>query len=391
VKILLINCLYFPETLGGAERAVQCYAETLLQEGHDVVVYCLTGGQDTSEEIDGVKVLRVNPGPFFDNPYSPGRSVFRKLFRYFLSPFNLRVRKRLSETLEEEKPDIVHTNNLAGLSFSIIKTVRKRGIPIVHGLHDYFAICPLHTMFRKGTSCGNSCVACRIFSKFRRRRLKGSIDGLVGVSEHILEVHRRELGVMDMPSMVLHNPFVDIPNEPKRRNGKNVVFGYLGRIKENKGLEKLLESVGPLEDFELVIGGTGATRYVEKLTRLYQSDRVSFLGHVNVREYWSEIDVLIVPSLWNEPFGMVVVEAFSNGKPVVATRRGGIVEIVSHEVDGILYEPNRPNELLEGIEFFKKHPEHVARFAEMAFRKSKDFRRERVMRPLVSFYKRILE
>jgi glycosyltransferase involved in cell wall biosynthesis len=71
----------------------------------------------------------------------------------------------------------------------------------------------------------------------------------------------------------------------------------------------------------------------------WNNTRVRFLGHVKPQEFFSEIDVLVVPSLWNEPMGRVVVEAYGMGVPVLGARRGGIPELIDDGVTGLLFEP----------------------------------------------------
>jgi glycosyltransferase involved in cell wall biosynthesis len=98
-------------------------------------------------------------------------------------------------------------------------------------------------------------------------------------------------------------------------------------------------------DAELWIAGVGDSEYIEKLKRESSSDEnVLWLGHVVATKFLRDIDVLVVPSLWNDTAPLVVQEAFAHGIPVVGAKRGGISELVQPGI-GWLYEPGNPNEL----------------------------------------------
>ena len=125
--------------------------------------------------------------------------------------------------------------------------------------------------------------------------------------------------------------------------------GYLGRLFETKGLESLIDAVihGPHDSSRLIIAGSGESAYEQSLRArcAVAPGRVTFLGDVPPRALFEQIDVLAVPSLWHEPFGRVAIEANAWGIPVVASRRGGLPEIVEHGVTGSLFDPDDAGEL----------------------------------------------
>jgi glycosyltransferase involved in cell wall biosynthesis len=79
---------------------------------------------------------------------------------------------------------------------------------------------------------------------------------------------------------------------------------------------------------------------------------VRFLGFVNPDEVYRNVDVVVVPSLWEEPLGMIVPEAYMHGVPVIVSRRGGLPEMVEEGRTGLTYEPLEPGALLEAINVF---------------------------------------
>jgi glycosyltransferase involved in cell wall biosynthesis len=118
-------------------------------------------------------------------------------------------------------------------------------------------------------------------------------------------------------------------------------IGYLGRLAPSKGIEVLLDAVLPLVPLrcQVLVAGVGAKQYEATLKSQYEPRGVRFVGRVDAIEFLAEIDVLVAPSLWSEPFGLVLCEAMSCGVPVVASAVGGIPEIVEHGRCGFLFRP----------------------------------------------------
>src|SRR5205807_513311 len=87
------------------------------------------------------------------------------------------------------RPDVVHTENLIGLSVGIWRLARAASIPVVHTLQDYQLLCPRGTMFRRGRSCARQCRACRIFTA-RRRAASVVPATVVGITKFVLAMHQ---------------------------------------------------------------------------------------------------------------------------------------------------------------------------------------------------------
>jgi len=132
---------------------------------------------------------------------------------------------------------------------------------------------------------------------------------------------------------------------------------YVGRLDFEKGVEFLLRALQQVRmkrgDVELLIVGCGREeKKLHSLARDLQIEHcVEFLGRVSeetLNHLYSHSDIVVVPSIWAEPFGRVVVEAMMCGRPVVASNVGGITELVSPE-NGILVPPGDAPALAEAI------------------------------------------
>lgn len=351
LNIALLNSLYPPIAVGGAEKVVQCLAEALSKSHHRVSVITLC--PEESERVDrlgGVTVIRLPtdvPWPFGTSYKSVARRVRTKLADRYSGAMYARVRSVLAEL----RPDIVHTNSLLGFSTSVWDAAGSLGIPIVHTAHDWYLPCIRSTMLQGGRACARQCASCSLYTR-RRRSASARVGAFVGVSEFVRRTHLNCGFFNGTTTAVIHNArparrraqyLRTCPNGPLR-------LGFLGRIEAAKGIELLLETLRPLKaSVNLRIGGAGNAELVERLKTQYVDDRFVWAGRVDPREFYREIDVLVVPSIWNEPFGLVIGEAHSEGIPVIASRRGGMPEIVQDGTTGFLFDPDRPAELADII------------------------------------------
>lgn len=354
MKILLVNALYYPNIVGGAERSVQVLAETLVQLGHRVSV--LTSAIEktwTAKTVNDVSVYYVKQQNIYSWP--PGsKNALAKAIWHTLDSFNPFTPSIVNEIIEREKPNLVHTNNLGGFSVSVWHAASRRKLPIVHTLRDYYLLCPRGTMFKKGRNCIGQCTLCTATS-WPKRRATTLVRAVVGVSASILDSHTSRRFFPDSKiKSVIHNAFVksnvstmhtlDVAREP-------VVLGFLGQMTPEKGVELLLDAGRqlPCERFQILLAGRGEPNYEQYLKETYLADNIHFLGFVPSDELLRKIHVLVIPSLWQEPFPRVAFEAFSHGVPIIGTRRGGIPEVVDVGKTGFLFDPENSNELINTI------------------------------------------
>jgi glycosyltransferase involved in cell wall biosynthesis len=169
-------------------------------------------------------------------------------------------------------------------------------------------------------------------------------------------------GRLDGKAQVVENwvspEFLEAPSRGEG-NGETVVAGVLGRISQTKGQRLFLDALLPLLDedprLRLAVGGAtdfedaGEETHLRKLVAASGvADRVAFGGAVQALPFLDSLDVLVVPSLWEEPFGLVAVEGMARQLPVVATRSGALPDIVDDGITGLLVE-RVPHELRAAV------------------------------------------
>lgn len=181
---------------------------------------------------------------------------------------------------------------------------------------------------------------------------------------------------------------------------------YVGRLTEVKGVHVLIEAFRQINaripSTRLIIAGSsffsGAakTAYEQKLVKL--AGKVSesivftgFLPHDKLRYLYSAADIVVCPSVWEEPFGLVIIEAMSSGTSVVASRVGGIPEVITNGEDGVLVTPNSPDELTNAVCNLLDHPAQKTAM-ELCGRKKilEAFTWERLVREIESEFKTLL-
>lgn len=397
MKILLIGTMYPPDIQGGAEVVLGTLARGLVENGHDVMVLCLTPDKDfTHEVLDGVAVVRHK----IANNYWPFEKVrppaYRRILWHIKDSYNQESLDVVASAIRDFAPDIVNTHNLAGWSVAVWSAVKKAKTPLVHVLHDFYLACPNSNMFKNMRICDTQCLSCRVL-RYRHKQDSNKVDAVIGVSRFILEKHR-DLGYFAQAGLhtYIHNArdMSQVISPHARPGNDKLRFGFLGALTPSKGIELLLETYSQLmpANTELVIAGRGDDKYVESLVARYSSEQIRFIGYVAPKRFYGEVDVLIVPSLSHEALGMVVPEAYANGIPVIASRRGGIPEIVEHGVNGYLFDPDNPSELESVMMQFVQRRAMVDDMREAAMLSAKPFHQVKLwIQQYESVYSAVLE
>jgi glycosyltransferase involved in cell wall biosynthesis len=318
---------------------------------------------------------------------------------------NDRVRKKFEELLEVIEPDIVHFQHLMGLSIDL-PFMTKKHCGVVLSLSDYWPICPTtHFLNSEGEICSKSssknCWEClsknwcnsvssrrlinyhilkRIYQAYGVSRIanrticmKQSVkyaDKLLVPSETIIKkfiengfIHASDLKDGKV-ALINHGVDTCALSKVRKTPSKGTRFGYIGSFEERKGLLVLIEAFNNLGNVnaELRIHSTSildpSNKYKKCLIdKSKNNPRIKFMGPFKeVGEPWSNIDVLVVPSITFEGYGLVVQEAFATKTPVIASNIGALNESVEHMKNGLLFEITNMNELARNMRKFVENP-----------------------------------
>lgn len=375
MKVLLPTEYYPPFVMGGGEISTKLLAEGLAREG--VEIHVLTPNYEsfsnTVSEERGVHFHRFRSARRF---LHRGRKAFqvsyrrrRPLFYWLLSKYirfsAWEFSKRISELHKRENFDLIHAQNLEsvlGLNLTEVKCPR-----IAH-IRDFGLFCVNRGKLIGGRLCGscsiNNIRAClgagsflarSIWNELSWRRTHSGFDHYIAISNFVAKELLRE-GILDEKISVIYNPIGDegishlSKQEAKRSLGLNYeeVALFVGGLTEAKGAHLLPRLARKMPNVNFVVVGDGPLRglFEEGLNNLHYRGHVL---HEKIKHYFKAADVLLVPSLWHEPFGRVVVEGQINSTPVIASRIGGIPELIKDGETGLLIEPGKLDDLMNAI------------------------------------------
>lgn len=352
MKILYLNSLYSPLIKGGAELSLQLIVEGMKSLGHEVVVASLHPENSVKTDwVNEVKVIRV---PLKNSYWPYGTTQPPKLSRmawHLSDRKNGEMGKTLREILRSEQPDVVSCHNLAGWSISVWNEIHAAGIPIVQVLHDFYLLCPNSNMNKGGKPCASQCLSCGLM-RSNHAKASDKVTSVVGISRSILNRFITNGYFQNAEKQVIYN-FRQAPeaHAPRiRKPDQKLTVGYLGTISKVKGVEWLITQFRKLGiSASLKIAGKGEDKAVSELKTLSQNHPIDFVGYVTPHDFLSQIDLLVVPSLWEEPLGMVAIEALAAGVPVITSGKGGLSESVKHEQNGLICPPEDPDSLGQAI------------------------------------------
>ncbi|WP_200970449.1 glycosyltransferase, partial [Klebsiella pneumoniae] len=191
MKITIINTLYYPYRLGGAEVSVQVLAESLVKRNVEVTVLTLHEGKNL--KIDSVNGIKIYYLPLLNCywPYdSSEHSKIHRLQWHIKDLYNRKMVKLVNTILQDLRPDIVHTNNLSGFSVGVWRVLRKMNIPIVHTTRDYYLFHPNSTLFKNGKNIKPTNIFVKL-NVLYKKYMSQDVDAFIGISKYISDFHYR--------------------------------------------------------------------------------------------------------------------------------------------------------------------------------------------------------
>lgn len=341
MKICLINNLYAPYSRGGAEKVVAAIQQEYQQAGHEVFLITTKPKQPQLETRSEVRIFYF-PSSF----YNLGKkSLAWRLFWHINNLFSCTNYRRLRRILRQEKPELVITHNLMGLGFMAARAIKKSGASHHHFLHDIQLLHPSGLIIWGQENIVFSLPA-RLYQLITRFCL-AKPDLVISPSRWLLAKHLKQgffngspteirplapilTGLRDVSQDInkigiLEETVIEKSSEPKK-------LLFAGQIEKHKGIIFLLQAFQKFAttNSTLTIAGDGVL--LNSLRQAYQKDgRIKFLGRLNKEELGAEMkkaDALVMPSLCYENSPTVILEAQNAGLPVVASRLGGIPEII---------------------------------------------------------------
>lgn len=318
--VLQLSSMVPPARYGGAERVVGSFGEQLEQAG-----FLVHNRGLRARGADDTATASAHPISNIFWPYDGHQRGFApRALWHAVDTLALRARNTVEEIFDEIRPDVLVSHNLRGWGYAPWVVAGERGVPIVHVVHDYSLLCNATTLWH-GEVSDDVCRMCRPRVRATRRRWPGG--QIVGVSRAVVAEHAKR-GLSDFDGAVIVHPTAAatrVEGSQRDRTGDAPsTVGYLGRLTDAKGIEVLLAALAGTGK-RLIVAGEGERSYVDGLKSRAPAG-VEWRGQTDLAPFFDEVDVLVVPSVWLEPFGLVVVEAARAGVPVLIADRPGVVE-----------------------------------------------------------------
>ena len=376
MKICLITNIYEPYQLGGTEFYVKTLVKALKVRGHDVFVITTCPAWESPEVSakdvgDGVRVYRFYPWNIYWGYRAQHKPLFLKAVWHLIEVWNPQVYLFVKRILARERPEIIHINNVGGLSNSIFWACRGHGARVVYFLHDYLSVCPKSILLRANNDlCGKPRALCRMYQGLKRTSLRNRVDAFISPSYFLLEMHR-ECNSVSASETVVVPLGIEVTSEElqKLRSLKqdsdaagpvNVI--YLGRVNALKGLLVLSQAFKKTKRSDLRLHIAGVGECLPQLQREFEGNgSVIFHGYVSGRakeELFLKCDVCVLPSIWYDNNPLVVLESYKYGLPVIGSRIGGIPEMIQENKTGFLFESGSYEDLASVLERVSRQQLH---------------------------------
>lgn len=384
MKILQINDNY--ERVGGTETYLFNLIELLKKNGHKVSIFAIRG--QPKETKDGLVV--GEPKGYFSHYFS-------------CKVFNFKVYFKLKKFIEKTKPDAIHLHNNYLAPFSVLLAIR--GHKVIQTVHDYMVLCPYGWMVKKssleicqgniGAKCfKNNCLSLHnllisyLPFKLRIAASKRVVDKFISPSKRLKE-YLETFGFQNVEYLPY---FLNVKSYYFNLNIKkdgNIL--YIGRLVKEKGISDLIKALPKVTskisraNLTIVGGGPQRKHLISLIQNLGVANRVKFVGkisHEKVKEYYQKANIVVIPSLWLDNSPNVVYEAFSSGRPVIASDRGGMSDFVKDGETGFIFESGNTEELakktikiLKNKDLFNKLSANCQKFALANFISKKHYQK----------------
>ena len=338
--------------------------------------YRFRGGEDSMyEQICHLLEARGHEVERFERHSDLVRRARGKVAAVFSAIYHPGAKREMSKLLDRFQPALVHIHNLYPLiSPSVLESCGRRSIPVVMRCPNYRLVCPTALLFRKGRPCylctggreywcaltncrGNVFESTAMGLRNYAVRVHGLIAKHVSLFLPPSECVKRHLVAAGIPNAkieVVPNTVRAPRHSCKPAKGEYVVFA--GRLSDEKGIASLLRAAALTPDIPVVIAGDGIL--YESLRREAPSN-VRFTGKLKrdaLDDLYAHARLCVVPSVWDEAFGLVAAEASAIGLPVVASRMGALPEIVDEGETGLLFEAGNELDLATKLEELWKSP-----------------------------------
>ena len=379
LRFCMLTTFYPPYSFGGDAIGIQRLSRALVRRGHHVSVVHDVDAYNALHEgpepqpipnDEGVEVVSLRSGVGILSPLltqQTGRPVLNG--------------RRIASLLREGNYDVVNYHNVSLIGGPGLFHLAGDAVTL-YMAHEHWLVCPMHVLWRHGRErCEKpECFRCTLH--YRRppqlwretgllEREIAHVDAVIAMSEFSRDMHRRRGFTRDMEVLPYFLPDAEEAGMPEAVGPsphERPYFFFAGRLERIKGLQDVIPVFSHYRGADLVIAGDGEFS-ADLKTQAAGMANVRFVGRISpddLSRYYRHAVATVVPSVCYETFGIVLIEAFRQGTPVIARRLGPFPEIVECSGGGELFHTTE--ELVSAMQRLQEDPAHRARLARAAFR-----------------------
>lgn len=315
------------------------------------------------------KIFRLKPpqmGVFVGNPELPKAKKYSKFSNYDLLEVYSYYLLRSAKAVKKFNPDLIHVFHTAFLPTVARTLANFYKIPFLittHGSDLYY--------FREDSRWKLNNRDASVRTKFITANSNFTRDWYLKMFGRDLARKTRTIPAGISPNSNFSKDPFWIDRKYKFKHDKMVLF--TGRLTEQKGVEYLIKAARAIKA-EIVILGDGPERkYLEDLIAKYKLSNVHMLGYFSqkvdrINDFYLRADVYVAPSVWNEPLGLVILEAMAHHTPVVVSRKGGVTTVVKDGFNGFLIRPRSPRLISEKVNLLLENDKLRQKMGERAYK-----------------------
>ncbi len=330
---------------------------------------------------------------------------------FFSGIYSRKSRRQFRETIKQNRPDVVHIHNLFPLiSPAILPECKKASVPVVMTVHNYRLVCPSGLHLTAGKICEKCCggreYQC-LLNNCEKSLSKSLGYFLRNYVARKLKLYKNNVSMYACLTEFQKQRLIDagfdadrlvvIPNmaNVQERDNESVLgdyIGFIGRISPEKGVGDLVSAARQLEDIKFKAAGS-----YDLIPELLNSapDNFEFCGHIGrdkISGFYDNSRISVMCSICYEGFPSTILEPMMQGKPVIASRIGGIPEIVDDGVTGLLFEPGNAEDLAEKIQYLWDRPELCKKMGQAGREKAlREYSPKKYYERLMDVYKKTIE
>lgn len=280
---------------------------------------------------------------------------------------------------------------MSPLAFKAAKDLK---IPLVFTAHDYSSICIRANLLNgKGEICENPRIPCKIYNKIQKFLIQDKPDIVTAPSGFVIKQLEKAGLFNGARKIVLPNP-VETGTQPVEKSYDTLDILFVGSLSRHKGPDILIRAFKELENDNLKLHILGKGPDEDELRKLAEDDnRIIFHGFLSgdeLMDMYQRANMTVLPSIWYDNSPMVIYESLMNSTPVIASRIGGIPELVRDGYNGFLFEPGSVVELSRILKKISEDPSILKGLERNAYESSQKYSIEDHVKRLEEIYRGLL-